>query len=343
MSINYLRHSLWDMDSGTSTENPTTRFQRHSGSGEQLPRAQDLNAVENSKHMVKSAPREPPVKQLHSCTQNDRSVLEALSLDSFHETMPGPWNDVYVHTGNPNPKLWTVFLAIAIVLCMLAGLAYVSKNFFRLKKGSVVLPPGLTDIAAKPLADGGKGAGGRGGLLGHGNGTILGTDAMGVRAHVDELYEVKGNGTPNGELQMTFEERQTQGRDASDLGHRAMAIDMALHSETNSLHEQERSLLDDRMETQSSGSSSSMLEHEEGPMLGLSGSGCQEEDELQQETQQNRTLHQDVLEAMTKIKQQQQQQIQHAVPVHMPPPKMEIKPVGNGYVQVQVSEWRAFV
>lgn len=331
----------------------SARFQRHSSLGSDRPPAQSLEVVDrDSSRRLNTVDSFAGLndEEFRSCAEDDAQVLRLLEMDEYRQELAGPWSRAYTHvTSTASSMLQTVVAIMVFVALLFAFGVYLYKKFFRLKEGKVVLPPGLTDIAAKPsengIGGGGLIVGGGGGLLGHGNGTVVGADSqMGSRAHIraaDPMFDVKGSSSGGGggsssgsSPQMTFEDRQL-----------ASAVTALAQSETNSLHEQEQSLLEDRIDTQSSASSSSimmMMEHEEGAML----SGGGEEEEEDDEEQQSRLglpaslQHTGRLQDIVNIKAQQLQQ--HQAMPHLNTQLQQqtvIKPAANGYVTIaQVSE-----
>lgn len=350
------RHSRFGDEDASSA-----RYQRHSSLGTDRPQAQSLEVMDQDSG--RRATTEYPVVDVSgqvttaasakiaerwSCLEDDEEVLKFPLYDRHLQELPGPWSPKYEHVSGSTSIVWKPVVASIVFLAMIAFTGvYLYKKFFRLKKGVVVLPPGLTDIAAKPIDSKGSGGvlgfslGNGPGLMGHGNGMIIGTDTTGSRSHIRpnvdaSLFDEKcnnggGNCSANSSPQLTFDERQL-----------VNGVKVIAHSETNSLHEQEQSLLvDDRMDAQSSAScsSSSMMmmeeEHEEddeeeAPVLA--------QPQLQQQQPHRLGMQHDVLAAMVNSKQQQQLQHQLQQMHHQPMPQTVIKPASNGYVTIaQVS------
>lgn len=352
-----LEERILKLDDGTNDDGTSARFQRHSSTGSNPPQSQSLEYLDRESirkaEAQKADVHSPPWSQVttmsslrhhyddwQSCTEEDKEVLKMLSLDKFRQELPGPWSKAYTHVTSTASMVWQPVVAIMVIIIMLVVTSfYVYKNFFRLKKGSVVLPPGLTDIAGKPPSDtknGGMGGIGGGGLLGHGNDMVIvpevGTERSHVGASIDAMYGSKacnsgcGGENVNGAVgSCPFEDRLTANV-VSETGGRASV-------ETSSLHEQEQSLLEDRLDAQSSASSSSimmMMEHEDGAMLDNVGDEEEEDEEEEEEKQQHNSRH--------GLPASLQHDVRSAMVMGKPQlPSMHqtiIKPASNGYVTI---------
>lgn len=356
----------------------SARFQRHSslesGSGvsEQSLSLMDLDSEKELNMMTTTIPAAATLRpassadDYKSCLEDDEDALELRGRDKHLQELPGPWSPKYEHLAGASAIVWSPVLASTVLGVVMVFLGvYLYKKFFRLKKGTVVLPPGLTDIAAKPGDGKGKGGGAGGvigggfvgngnGLLGHGNGIVIGTEASnGISRATDQeaMFEGMNGGLP----ELTFDDRQLVG------GVNGGVTAITVHSDANSLYEQEQSLLEGRLGMQSSGpassSSSSSIstneEHEEKAMLGSSGAD-EEEEEDEEESKHSRrgkpsSLQHDVLAAMMNSNKQQQQQhhqMKQLHPMHQPVPPTGMKPAANGYVtiaQVSVNGWARII